>query len=276
MQINGESTFHRARTETIRYHEELYASVDLGDAGSWLSRSHRLLQEALDAIPMNRPVVAYDLGCGIGRHTIPMLEQLPVGSQVYAIDLLQSALTKLEPSVPRDTRSRLHLRRADLAEFVFEEPADLILAFSVVEHLPDETAIRGLFKRIHAALLPGGVFGVGIVADRYEVDGAGRTRPGLLESGISSVGAQALLADVFGSYQVVAESVRPAQAREARDGTEYVLNSTLVAAVLRSDCLAPSADRRKGSQRRVGPATTRREPLPPRDRSGEPPTLRLP
>ena len=84
--------FERARRETVRYHEELYSSAGLGQAGTWLARPHSLLLDALAHVPSGRPVIAYDLGAGIGRHTIPMMQQLPVGSEVYAVDLLASAL----------------------------------------------------------------------------------------------------------------------------------------------------------------------------------------
>ena len=38
----------------------------------------------------------------------------------------------------------LHTQQADLDSFDFEMPADLVLAFSVIEHLPDADAIRDL------------------------------------------------------------------------------------------------------------------------------------
>jgi len=38
------------------------------------------MADALEFVPSGRPVTAYDLGAGIGRHTIPLLRELPVGS----------------------------------------------------------------------------------------------------------------------------------------------------------------------------------------------------
>ena len=235
VQVQTEETerFDRARHETIRYHEELYLATDLGEAGSWLSRPHRLMEEALHALPSDHVLTVYDLGCGIGRHALPMLEQLPAGSRVYAVDLLESALLKMASAVPADVSSSLHLCQADLATFEFEAPADLVLAFSAVEHLPDDPAIRDLFRRVREALLPGGVFAVGIVADRFEVDESGLSRPALLESEISVERARALLAGVFGGFQILEESVRPTRIREERGGAEYLLCSTLLTTVLR-------------------------------------------
>jgi len=222
------SEFERARQETVRYHEQLYSSARLGQAGTWLAGPHRLLLDALAHIPSGRPVIAYDLGAGIGRHTIPMMQQLPAGSAVYAVDLLASALQSLRSSVPPGTSAVLHTRHADLDNFVFETPADLVLAFSAIEHLPTLEAIRGLLDRVRAAVRPGGVVAVGIAADRVEIDSKGNRRPALLESAISTATAIELLSSSFGAFDVVYQEARPASVQEDREGESYTLTSTLL------------------------------------------------
>jgi SAM-dependent methyltransferase len=220
--------FERARRETVRYHEELYASASLGQAGTWLAKPHRLLADALERVPSGKPVVAYDLGAGIGRHTIPLLEELPAGSDVFAVDLLPSALRSLESAVPPGIRTRLRTRPADLDGFAFEAPADLILAFSAIEHLRDLDAVRALLHRVRAATRPGGVVAIGVVADRAEADDHGRRRPALLESAMSAAEATGLLSGVFGDFDVAYQRCRPAQVREQRGEDAYTLTSTLV------------------------------------------------
>jgi trans-aconitate methyltransferase len=220
--------FERARRETVRYHEELYASAALGQAGTWLAKPHRLMADALALIPSGKPVVAYDLGAGIGRHTIPLLRELPDGSVVFAIDLLPSALRKLENAVPPGIRTHLQTRPADLDGFEFEMPADLIFAFSAIEHLRDLKAVRSLLDRVKAATRPGGVVAIGIVADRVEVDDQGRRRPALLESAMSAAQATGLLADEFCDFDVTCQQRGPAQVREDRGEDTYTLTSTLV------------------------------------------------
>jgi tellurite methyltransferase len=222
------SEFERARHETVRYHEELYSSTGVGQAGTWLARPHRLLLDALAHVPSGRPVIAYDLGAGIGRHTIPMMRQLPADSEVYAVDLLPSALQTLRRSVPPGISPVLHTRHADLDDFVFETPADLVLAFSAIEHLPNLEAIRGLLERVHAAVRPSGLVAIGIVADRIEIDSKGNHRPALLESAISTAAATELLSSAFRAFHVVYQKARPADVREDRDGESYTLASTLL------------------------------------------------
>ena len=220
--------FERARRETVRYHEELYASATLGQAGTWLARPHRLIADALELVPSGKPVVAYDLGAGIGRHTIPLLRELPDGSDVFAVDLLPSALRSLEAAVPPGIRTHLQTRLADLDGFEFEAPADLILAFSAIEHLRDLKAVRRLLDQVRAATRPGGVVAIGIVADRVEVDDHGRRRPALLESAMSTPEATGLLAGAFSDFDVTYQRLGPAQVREDRGEDAYTLTSTLV------------------------------------------------
>ena len=222
------STFDRARRETVRYHEDLYAAVAQGVAGTWLARPHRLVHDALAQVPSQRPVIAYDLGAGIGRHTIPMMRSLPVGSEVYAVDLLSSALQSLTRMVPPGVRTVLRTRQADLDDFFFETPADLVLAFSAIEHLPSLEGIRRLLRRVRAAVTPGGVAAVGVVADRVEIDESGKRRPALLESAISSAEAIEVLSDGFNDFEVIYQQAPPASVREDREGESYTLASTLV------------------------------------------------
>lgn len=224
--------FCRARQETIRYHEDLYASTHLGESGTWLAAPHPLLCQALTLLAAESPVTAYDLGAGVGRHTIPMLHNLPLGSDVYAVDLLQSALDRLEAAVPPDIATVLHTVRCDLDDFVFDTLADLVVAFSAIEHLPDTRSVRALLQRIAAAIAPGGVVAVGVAADRVEIHASGR-RPALLESGITSATSRELLTETFTEFTVEELSARPAEVLEDRAGQRYTLRSTLITMLAR-------------------------------------------
>jgi len=225
----GPGAFEQARRETVRYHQDLYSSATLGQTGTWLARPHRLVADALALVPADQPVVAYDLGAGIGRHTIPMLQGLPEGSTVVAVDLLPSALVALTDAVPPGVRTALQTRVADLDGFEFEEPADLVLAFSAIEHLPDLESVGRLLERVKTALKPGGIIAIGIVADRVEIDCEGRRRPALLESAISAANAVELLSDTFHEFTVTYQDLRRAEVREQRGDDTYTLASTLVA-----------------------------------------------
>ena len=110
--LSGDGTvaideFVRARAETIRYHETLYRSTSRGTRGSWLAHPHPLVMDSLGLV--THPVHAYDLGAGVGRHTLPIVAGLPTGSRVTAVDIIPSAWrassrTPLRPACPIASR----------------------------------------------------------------------------------------------------------------------------------------------------------------------------
>ena len=135
---------------------------------------------------------------------------------------------RLENAVPPGIRMHLHTCPADLDGFEFETPADLILAFSAIEHLRDLRAVRRLLDRVRAATKPGGAVAIGVVADRVEVDDRGHRRPALLESAMSTSEATGLLSGVFSDFDVTYQRLGPAQVREERGEDTYTLTSTLI------------------------------------------------
>jgi tellurite methyltransferase len=217
-----------ARAETIRYHQELYASTELGTRGTWLARPHGLVLDAIARVGAARPIVAYDLGAGIGRHVVPMTERLHPDSSIIAVDLLPTALTKLATTVRATSKTTLRTVATDLAEFEFDVPADLVIAFSVIEHLPDLHTITRLLRRVSAALNPGGVVAIGVIADRYEIASDGARRPALLESALTCAEAEAALQEAFGRSTVIRNTRTHVEATESRDGHDYRLASTLL------------------------------------------------
>lgn len=229
---NPDSTFAVARAETLRYHRDLYATTQLGQHDTWLAAPQQSVMAAIAEVDATRPAVAYDLGAGVGRHTIPMLQMLAPGSTAVAVDILPEALEALRANSP-ETRSRLQLVTADLADFEFDEPADLIVAFSAIEHLPDLDSIQRMLERIAAATTRGGIVHFGFVCDRYEIDDAGHRRPALLESRLSSEQATTMVEHAFSAFDTIARSKRAATVSESRNGETYDLASTLVSYTLR-------------------------------------------
>jgi SAM-dependent methyltransferase len=168
--------FARAREETLRYHETLYQSTSLGTRGSWLSHPHPLVMDTLALV--TRPVHGYDLGAGVGRHTLPIAAGLPTGSRVTSVDLIPSALASLaENAAAGGLSDRVETVNADLESWAFPaDDAGLIIAFSALEHVSSLHACEAILQRCRAATIPGGVNVIGIVADREEVSSSGARR----------------------------------------------------------------------------------------------------
>jgi tellurite methyltransferase len=224
------SEFGTGRRETVRYHEELYSSTPLGTSGTWLARPHSLVLAAIDLARGVGPAIAYDLGAGVGRHTIPMAEGLPAGSRLVAVDLLPAAIALLEANCAAAGIADLVTTVVqDLETYEFEDAAaGLIVGFSALEHLSSPSAMSALLSRCAAATTGGGVVAIGVVADRTELLSDGSTRRAEVEFELSAEQALEILDEVFAGWAVERRNVRRGSVTERRGSMEYVLQSTLV------------------------------------------------
>lgn len=220
--------FARARAETIRYHETLYRSTSLGTRRSWLAHPHPLVMDSLALV--TRPVHAYDLGAGVGRHTLPIVASLPTGSTVTAVDLIPSALASLvENAAAAGLSNRIETVNADLESWAFPaDDAGLIIAFSALEHVSSLDAFGAILRRCRAATIPGGVNVIGIVADREEVSSSGARRAALIELPLSGGQALSVLRRCFTGWQIHVDETSPVAVTEERNGAQHELRSTLI------------------------------------------------
>jgi len=66
--------------------------------------------------------------------------------------------------------NRVETVNADLESWAFPaDDAELIIAFSTLEHVSSLDALCAILERCRGATIPGGVSVIGIVADREEV-----------------------------------------------------------------------------------------------------------
>jgi trans-aconitate 2-methyltransferase len=105
-------------------------------------------REVLGRMELRGDELVLDAGCGSGRITEALMQRLPHG-RVIAVDE--------SPSMVRAARRRLgpgaDVRVADLLELELEEQVDAILSTATFHWISDHEA---LFRRLHAALRPGG------------------------------------------------------------------------------------------------------------------------
>jgi len=105
-------------------------------------------QVVLDRLVLTGDETVLDAGCGSGRITEALIERLPRG-RVIAVDMSESMVTA--------ARERLgpgaEICRADLLELELDEPVDAILSTATFHWIADH---EELFRRLHAALRPGG------------------------------------------------------------------------------------------------------------------------
>ncbi|MCC7440629.1 MAG: class I SAM-dependent methyltransferase [Bdellovibrionales bacterium] len=128
---------------------------------------HRTLLEALDRFDAepksSKPRQALDLGAGSGRDSVEILRR---GWRVLAVDLSPEGLEELRLRCPEPLRPRLETREISFHEIGFPQ-CDLINASFSLPFAPKD-AVHATWKRIRAALLPGGRFAGHFLGDRDE------------------------------------------------------------------------------------------------------------
>lgn len=111
----------------------------------------RPAQDLLARIDAEDPQVIYDLGCGTGS-----------GAQLLALHWNLAKVTGIDDSQEMLERaakeqSRVTWQQKNIAQWVPEQPADLIFSNAALHWLPDHSI---LFPKLMAFLAPGGVLAV--------------------------------------------------------------------------------------------------------------------
>jgi SAM-dependent methyltransferase len=216
------------RRETVRYHEDFYATHELFEAGSWLHKPSPFVMRSLAHLDTGRPLVAVDLGAGVGRHTIPVADRLPEGSYVVAVDLLPLAAQRLHRNAEAaGVRDRVQAVVADLDSVALApDSVDWLVSVSALEHATGLEMLERVLGGCQRATRTGGLNCLIIGTEKVEIDAAGRSRPARVEFHLPAVDAEALLERMYADWERLEYSSAAFAVDEDRDGESYTLSTT--------------------------------------------------
>ena len=105
-----------------------------------------------------------ELGCGTGRITLPLGR---AGVRLVGIDRSEPMLARARQRVRRARLQHLvHLVRGDVRQLPFRTPFSMVMApYGILQSLLREKDLAATLRAVHAALEPGGTFGMELVAD---------------------------------------------------------------------------------------------------------------
>ena len=99
-----------------------------------------------------------DLGCGAGNYALKLLTVLP-NSNVALVDLSGNMLERAQARVSPQTTGQVTIQQADLRDVVLGEGQfDVVTAGATLHHLRSRDQWEQVFRKIYAALRPGGSF----------------------------------------------------------------------------------------------------------------------
>jgi tRNA (cmo5U34)-methyltransferase len=122
------------------------------------------LSQALlrDCIVAERPGAGrvLDVGCGAGNFTLRLVERLQL-SQIALVDLSRPMLERAVERLSAATQAQLTVLQGDVRDVPLPQGGfDVAVAGAVLHHLRGDDEWAAIFRKLHAALAPGGLLAV--------------------------------------------------------------------------------------------------------------------
>lgn len=213
-----------ARLETVSYHQAFYANNDLFQPGSWLHKPAPMIINATEHLDSGNEFKILDLGCGIGRHAIPLAKQFrEQGVSIIAVDLLKEALSLLHQNSEKHGVAELITSvSADVEEFdIYPAHYDYILSCSCIEHVSSMESFQRIVQNILHGTAPAGVncLMTNANVEEYEVESGLQLTP-LIECRLKTDWLCSFFKETYASWQIIDFSVNQYSETVQRNGKE--------------------------------------------------------
>ena len=140
-------------------HEQAYSQNRLFEGGSWLAKPVKSVMEWLPLFAGRKTFRALDLGCGVGRNSIPVAQAFrDIPCRVDCVDILPVAIQKLQENAAEyGVQDAIRGILSGIDSYEIQADAyDLILAVSALEHMDSEAAMVRKLEAIRDGIRSGG------------------------------------------------------------------------------------------------------------------------
>lgn len=148
------------RQEEAFYHINHYQNYSLESQDSWLGYPVKELIELGIDISNKKDTTSFlDLGCGIGRNSIPIVTNSQSSYlKVDCVDILSSAIEQFSQFVKRNNfKESFNFFISDIVEFnFFDKTYDFIFSVSTLEHLRDKNQLIKILNTIRNSVVKEG------------------------------------------------------------------------------------------------------------------------
>ncbi|MDF2961798.1 MAG: methyltransferase [Paenibacillus sp.] len=225
------------RKEERKYHEKCFENYKLYQKGSWLHKPVPVIMEYASRFNLTHPVHILDLGCGVGRNSIPMARLVKDGGgKVHCVDLLDKALEKLkEYRSQYGVESVIETEQADIGEYRIREAFyDYIVAASSLEHVKSETVLREVLGKLAAGTKFRGINCIIMNTNIEEYDKiSGQKRKPLIEIVMTKERVLETLRTCYDGWEQLHVSVSPMELEIERAGEPVILKADTLCFVVR-------------------------------------------
>ena len=161
------------RTKEKEYHDYCYNNHELFAEGTWLDKPVKPVMDELHKFNNRNKLNILDLGCGVGRNSIPMAKTLRHREgKVVCVDILDSAINKLNEYCKKyDLLQYIDVVKSDIEIYeIKENNFDYIVAVSSLEHLSSKEMLFNKLNEMALGTKSGGSNCIVINTNISEVD----------------------------------------------------------------------------------------------------------
>lgn len=199
----------KIREAERKSHEEIYSSAQLFEKGSWLQRPVKTVIEASEMFPESENIKILDLGCGIGRNSIPLAEKF-AESSVDCVDILPLAIEKLFLNAEyHNVKKKINGYVMSIEDYdIKPDYYDFIIAVSAIEHVSDKNALLNKLEQIKRGLKNNGLVCLIVNSNVSERDSV--TSDELVpqfEVNLPTEELKMILTQIFSSFDIIKETV---------------------------------------------------------------------
>ena len=215
----------------------------LFEEGSWLSKPVKTVMDTLTHFKSKENLTVLDLGCGVGRNSIPIAESLKEhqSGKIICVDIIESALKKLvDYSEQNGVRAYIETELSDIGDYIIEENQfDYIIAVSALEHVESVSKFIQVLERMARGTKVNGINCVIMSTNIQEIDvDTGVELDPFMELNLTTEDAKQLLSTAYPDWEITFTTLKALNFNIVRNGREILL---------KSDCLTYVVQRRKES-----------------------------
>lgn len=226
------AAFNTARESESDYHEKFYEENKLFEPGTWMAGPTPIVMELLERLQKYTPAPkVLDMACGVGRHTIPVAQQLNQGGIVVGVDLLDSAIDQLKKYAEEyQVADRIEAVTSDVESYeIAKEEYDYMIATGCLEHVSSGESLQQVITHMQAGTRTGGIHLISITSSVQQVDQeTGESEEGNIELNIPTEQLLSLLNQYYEGWNII-ECKAVAQAiEETKDNKEIELQGNWI------------------------------------------------
>lgn len=222
----------KIRQKEKEYHDQCYENTELFTPGTWLHKPVKSVMDTLERLENLSMINILDLGCGIGRNSIPLAQKLKhKDGSIVCVDLLESAINKLkEYSEKYEVSEKMQFVLSDIADYAIpQNHFNLILSVSAIEHLESEVTFDSVLQEMVAGTKDGGINCLIISTNVKEtVVSTGEALDPMYELLFTTDDLISKLQNAYRDWSLMKQTVKPYQVEITRDGRKVNLEGDVV------------------------------------------------